>query len=73
MKPTQPGEKSDTPRMDATLGKGDDWVFAGGCKLERELAERDERVRRLKIDYAHLADQRDEQAEAQWEINGRDK
>ena len=29
---------SDTPRMDATLGKGADWIFAEGCKLERELA-----------------------------------
>jgi hypothetical protein len=28
----------ETPRMDATLGKGADWVFAEGCKLERELA-----------------------------------
>jgi hypothetical protein len=32
-------DKSDTPRMDATLGKGSDWVFAEGCRLERELAE----------------------------------
>ena len=32
---------SDTPRMDATLGKGSDWVFAQGCKLERELAMTD--------------------------------
>ena len=29
---------SDTPRMDAVLGKGADWVFAEGCRLERELA-----------------------------------
>lgn len=38
---------SDTPRMDATLGKGNDWVFAEGCRLERELAEADRRYDEL--------------------------
>jgi hypothetical protein len=45
-----PGEKpqlSDTPRMDAALGKGHDWAFAKGCQLERELAEAKDDCRRL--------------------------
>ena len=36
--PPQPASETwMTPRMDATLSKGADWVFAEGCKLEREL------------------------------------
>lgn len=41
MSDEQPSDKrgSSTPRMDAALGKGADWMFAQGCQLERE-AER---------------------------------